>query len=266
MLEYRERAPHPFLAPWVRCLWSLRGAPSPGALERVLPDGCMEWVFHLGEPFRIQDEAGRLAPQTSALLVGATTRAIVLAPSRDVDVVAIRFRPGGAAPFVRAPATRWRDDVVPLDASGDRGLEELERRLRETPAERRLDVLEGACLRRASRFGARARRLVPAVEALLDGGVSVDGVAHACALGARQLERRFLEEVGLSPRQVARVGRFQRAARLLESAAPLAAIAQASGYADQSHFGREFLAFAGITPARYRLAAHELASAFVAGG
>src|SRR5215510_6447397 len=125
VISYREHAPPPFLSPWVRCLWELAGDArddgAPPRLERVLPDGCMEWVFHAGEPFRIETERG-LERQAPALLVGVTTRAVRLEPSRRVDVLGVRFRPGGASAFLRAPAAAWRDRVAPLEEADDRAL------------------------------------------------------------------------------------------------------------------------------------------------
>jgi transcriptional regulator GlxA family with amidase domain len=81
------------------------------------------------------------------------------------------------------------------------------------------------------------------------GTLSIDAVARASGLGARQLERRFLEDVGVTPKALARIVRFQRALRGLRAGAPPAAVAAACGFADQPHLAREFRRFAGL-PAR----------------
>src|SRR5665213_303471 len=71
-------------------------------------------------------------------------------------------------------------------------------------------------------------------------------------LSERQLERRFLLRVGMMPKRFARLARFERAVSLMDSASALAAVAQLAGYYDQSHFVREFRAFAGTAPAAWR--------------
>ncbi|MNL88332.1 DNA-binding transcriptional activator FeaR [compost metagenome] len=48
--------------------------------------------------------------------------------------------------------------------------------------------------------------------------------------------------------------RFDLARSLLASSTPLAEIAAASGYADQSHMTREFKRRYGVTPLAYRAA------------
>jgi transcriptional regulator GlxA family with amidase domain len=85
-------------------------------------------------------------------------------------------------------------------------------------------------------------------------------------MGSRRLQRRFRDQVGVSAKRLARIGRFQRAARLLsETVLPGAAIAVDSGYADQSHLGREFQEMAGISPGRYRREEHALGDVFLSG-
>ncbi len=69
----------------------------------------------------------------------------------------------------------------------------------------------------------------------------------------KHLAERFRAEVGLTPKAVARIVRFNRAqtpGTLAEHEEPAdwAGIAAACGYADQAHMVREFREFAGATP------------------
>lgn len=268
MLAYHEYRPHPYLQPWVRCIWELsrsRAPQEPLTLERILPDGCMEWVFHLGTPFRLLSASGRLERQAHALLAGVTTRGLFLEPSRDADVIGVRFRPGAAGAFLTPPPSRFIDRVAPLEEAEDRRLQELHDRLRDArPADRRR-VLERDLLTRAVTIRPKANSLVFAVESLLTGRAAMDRIAADASLGPRQLQRRCAAEAGLSPRRLARIGRLQRAVRLLGTARPLVQVALDAGYADQAHFGREFLVFAGTTPASFRREAHAITAAFAAG-
>jgi AraC-like DNA-binding protein len=60
----------------------------------------------------------------------------------------------------------------------------------------------------------------------------------------------FQREVGLPPKMIARIVRFEHAIHELQAGrhATLAEVAVACRYADQAHFNREFLAFAGESP------------------
>ena len=76
------------------------------------------------------------------------------------------------------------------------------------------------------------------------------------ALTRRHLERLFLDAVGLSPKRLARIARFQRALRRARGAEPRrrgAVTAAQCGYADQSHFIREFRQLAGCSPSEHLL-------------
>jgi AraC-like DNA-binding protein len=60
--------------------------------------------------------------------------------------------------------------------------------------------------------------------------------------------------MGIAPKRYARLARFGRVLRRLERQPDTAwaALALDAGYADQAHFNRDFRAFAGISPGRYR--------------
>lgn len=69
-------------------------------------------------------------------------------------------------------------------------------------------------------------------------------------ISRRALELRFERHVGLSPKSVARIARFQHAVGTLSQPGELARVAMDCGYADQPHFNREIREMAGLTPTR----------------
>jgi AraC family carnitine catabolism transcriptional activator len=78
-------------------------------------------------------------------------------------------------------------------------------------------------------------------------------LADELGVGMRTLQRRFLEHVGVSPRQHLRWLRFERARHLLlQHEHRSVDVAIFAGYSDQAHFVREFRRFAGVTPGRWR--------------
>jgi AraC-like DNA-binding protein len=267
-MRYREYRPGPALAPFVRVLWTLEHRGEAPAADRIFPDGCMELVFHLGQPFRALDDSGRAVVQPAAFLVGQMTRALRVQPSSDARVVGVRFRPGGAFPFLRRPQHELAGALPALDDVWPALARECDR-LAELP-----DMavvargVEAILSRAAERAGGPDPRVAASVAAITSsgGGVAVDALSAQCGLGARQLERLFREQVGLGPKRLARIVRFQAGLRLREAGAPLASAAQAAGYADQAHFTREFKAIAGLPPSAFAAAGDPLAAAFVSGG
>ncbi len=85
---------------------------------------------------------------------------------------------------------------------------------------------------------------------LLDGGpgVTVADIAADVGWSRKHLTHRFREQVGLPPKVMARVLRFERAVALLSGGTGLAEAAFACGYYDQAHLNREFRALSGCTP------------------
>lgn len=265
-MHYRERPPSASLRRFVKCVWQLRtgnsgpAAPADPPVERVLPDGCLEWVFHFANPFH-QIVGSARHRQSTALVVGASTGAILLEPSPVADVLGVRFHPGGALPFLRAPAHEFTDRIIPLDDLGDRGLSRLWGDLQAVTSEARMGAIEAFLLRRCAERRAPSGALV-AVESLLQGGRSVQEVAAASGMGVRRLQRWFRQEVGVGPKQLSRIGRLQRSLPLLADARrKISHVALDAGYADQAHFGREFRQLSGITPARFRAETHPLSDA-----
>lgn len=132
-------------------------------------------------------------------------------------------------------------------------------RLREAPnAATRGRVLDTTLVRRLAQVsGAAAAPVAPDVVRawrLLErsgGCLRVEALAEELRCSRRHLARRFAAEIGLSPKAVGRVLRFERA-QALWSSVPLAEVAARAGYADQAHLSRESRALSGRSPAVLR--------------
>src|SRR5262249_23663116 len=102
--------------------------------ERALPTGTIELVFNLGaERMRFfKDDEDRVGQTFSESVVcGPHSRYFVLDTSRSSPAVGIHFRPGGALPFLGAPADELRDRHVALGDLWGARASQLEERVRE---------------------------------------------------------------------------------------------------------------------------------------
>jgi len=85
------------------------------------------------------------------------------------------------------------------------------------------------------------------------GTVGIGDLAVEIGCSRKRLIALFRDQVGQTPKTVARVIRFNRVVKLLgaDSAMGWAELAYDGGYYDQAHFNRDFRDFAGYTPSEY---------------
>ena len=83
-------------------------------------------------------------------------------------------------------------------------------------------------------------------------GVSVDEVAAACGLSRSHFGKAFKQTTGRTPHAWLTERRIETAQQMLCSTLPLSQIADACGFADQSHLTRVFGARTGRSPAQWR--------------
>lgn len=201
--------------------------PSEDGVGRVLPDGCMDLLWH----------DGRL------LVAGPDTHAYVTEGAPGVWA-GVRFSPGSAPALLGVPAHELRDRRVPLAE------------LWPAAAVRRLTTGVNSAAEPASGLEELALRLAadtdppdPLLRHLvtaLDEGRPVAAAADELGLGARQLHRRSLAAFGYGPKTLARVLRLQRALGLAREGVPFAETAARAGFADQAHLARDVRELAGM--------------------
>ena len=170
--------------------------------------------------------------------------------------IEVRLTPLGAHALFGVPMDELTNRVVELDDLLGRGAGELVGRLWDLPGwEPRFRLLDQL-------IGSRVEARRPASYELFwawgrlrasHGKLSVGGLARDLGWSHRRLIARFREQIGMPPKTVARVLRFERVAGLLmhETAPSLADVALECDYYDQAHFNRDFRDFAGTTPTAF---------------
>ena len=225
-----------------------------------MPDGCVEIVFNLGDPF-VNFVTGQRQPRD--LLAGQMTHPVVATPTGDVDLIGIRFRTGRGGAALRVPMWELQDqliaasDVMPF-------LDRLTDDLGNVATADRVDHLTHALRDRLGSTDANSVSAVDEALSIIDaarGSVAIDSVARRVGITRRHLERQFRDYVGLGAKHIARISRVHSALDLLQ-AQPLmsgAEIAVTCGYSDQAHLIRECQRLAGQTPQRLKTTERSLA-------
>ena len=190
----------------------------------------------------------------TGFLIGPHDRPIVNEPQGETYCVGIVTTPVGCRPaFGLAPAT-LRGRVVDLLEAWPRAAA-LRRELSKsrTPAEA-LDMVE-ATLRTPEAFDRNAFDRCEAAAAQLSADPTrpVGDIAAELGVSHGHLDRQFTEQVGLSPRTLARILRMRRLLEAIDVHGSVGWADKAAdlGWSDQAHLIRDFKRHTGVTPSEY---------------
>ena len=254
MFEYVPRRVGGEISRFVELVWFARGRIT-GARERIAPTGSTVAAVVLGDAIRQTPvgEGTALVTETG-FLIGPHDRPIVNEPLGETFCVGIVTTPVGCRPVLGlAPAT-LRGRVVDLLQAWPRA-DALRRELTtcRTSAEA-LDVVE-ATLRTPEPFDRHALARCEAAVRQLSAEPTrpVADIATGLGVSHGHLDRQFTEQVGLSPRTLARILRMRR---LLEEIDVYGSVGWAGkaaelGWSDQAHLIRDFKRHTGVTPSQY---------------
>jgi AraC-like DNA-binding protein len=237
-----------------------RGVPT--AHHRGLPSPYLTMIVTFDDPLVIaaHPDPRQRAGRYRTLLGGLHTRPALIARTGREAGIQIALNPLGAPALLGLPAGELAG--VDVDASEVLGsaASEIHGRVSEAASwPERFAVLDDVLLRilRDDRPPGLQVRLAWGRLVGTAGAARVRDVADEVGWSDRHLANRFRAEVGLSPKEAARVVRFDRARRLLQHRVAagepplLAELAVTCGYYDQAHLAREFRDLAGCAPTRW---------------
>ncbi len=268
-MEYNVYEPREELARQIRYHWSLdAGADDPKERERIFPDGCIELIFNYRDLFHKHEPDGTSFLQPRGIIYGQIKSFIEVEPTGAVGLFSTRFNPAGLQPFVDVDVSDFTGRALTVaELWGEEGIA-LENAMVACPDNQtRKATVESFLLNKLEALTFDSRHVEYCVDALLksEGSVSIDKLAAELEIGQRQLERKFIATVGLSPKFLARIIRFQNTLQLIEKKefVSFTNVAYDGGFYDQAHFIKDFKEFTGLNPKQYFSENLEMAKHFV---
>ena len=241
-------------APLLRFVASAEGyrvPANPTGLHRGLPSRHLTLVVELNRPLAV---GGLSSPVAAHGVVGGLhLRPALIDATQAQEGLQYALTPFGTQLMLGAPAAELHDWVIDLiDLWGEPAVELIEKLRSATDWRDRFRMIDDALIRRLSADMAYPRDEVAEAWRLIcasNGRLPMSAVATHVDWGRRHLSEQFRRATGVTPKQAARIARFEAARRLLLASRrpPLAEVAIRSGFTDQPHLAREWRAFAGCS-------------------
>ncbi|UJW36013.1 helix-turn-helix domain-containing protein [Saccharothrix sp. AJ9571] len=255
--QWAARPPHPALRQAVRRYvgYTQHGVTLP--VHRGLPSRSVTLIISLAEPIRVIGGPGaEHGPLRRHCVVGGLHLApVLIGQDFHQQGLHIELNPLGVRALLGVSATELASTTVDAGELPVPWARDLPARLHELPDW-------------AARFALLDRELAATVAPVTlvseiqwawrsmvagHGGVGVSELAEEIGWSRRHFSERFAREVGVSPKQAARLMRFERSESLLRSGGwrTLADVAAQAGYYDQAHMANEWRSLAGCPPSTW---------------
>jgi AraC-like DNA-binding protein len=245
----------PRLAEIVTSMWFGEGRTA-YQRDRILPSGQSQLLINLGPPqYRVEPGPPEVrVPFVDVWYSGLHQGPIDTEAPHGNALLGVAFSAHGTLPWLDGRMDGLADRIIALaDTLGDGALRLRERLLNTASLEARFKCVERWLIARL-----KPRAIIhPAVRWAVDriaasgGRMPIEELATQTGFTRNHLGNLFHQQVGLSPKALARVHRFRGALRLLQSAdgqVPWAELAEQCGFYDQSHLIHEFRRFTGFSP------------------
>lgn len=214
-------------------------------------------IIDLGHGWTVshRDQAGTAPLRLHSFVAGLTDGPVLVGHSGTARCLQVDLTPLGARRILGLPLAEVANRTLPIDDVLGRGGADLVQRIGNAPGwPERFALLDAALIARLCEAPDVDAGVAWSLERITaSGGRAVIGeLAADLGWSHRRLIARYRDAVGLPPKTVARIVRFEHVSASLARGAALSVAAADCGYFDQAHLAREVRDLAGITPAELR--------------
>jgi AraC-like DNA-binding protein len=226
--------------------------------RREVPSGFIPLILNFGSAFRMIDPGDPAGPgQSRRSFVAGLHESFALVESTGSSIcMQVNITPLAAHLVLGVPMDSLANRVVELDdVLGATSRRLVERLGNASSWEERFDILDSFLAERLLKARPISAGIIWAWETLNEtvGQVPIGTLAERLGCSHKHLIALFHAQVGLPPKMLARVLRFQRVIEQLKAddGRRWVEIAHDCGYYDQAHLIRDFRSFAGSSPTEF---------------
>ncbi|WP_294613880.1 helix-turn-helix domain-containing protein [uncultured Bacteroides sp.] len=250
---YKEYSPCLLLSPYIDKYWELKGNPEYGMRINILPDGCTDFIFTLGEATQAVDSDLKMKPYRTYFIGPMNTYSELAAYTETIHMLGVRFLPCGLSRFIRLPLHEFTNQRINADeVSNFFDASFAERLCEENSLKERVKIIEELFIKSLYKHDLPADpQITFAIEQInrYQGKLPIQSLMDDICLCQRQFERRFKMNTGYTPKIYSRIMKFKNAIDLLRNNTcdSLLSTAVHAGYYDVPHLSREIKNLSGST-------------------
>jgi AraC-like DNA-binding protein len=246
-MPYKEYKPDPVLSPYIDAYWEVTSDEDKSFTERIMPDCCIDIIINLGADVAA-DESGMIMKNEQAYLIGTMTRYKNTIREPGTRLIGIRFKPAGFVHFF---------NQGPLQEFTDKTLE-FEKKYIPPFHVFTNDFTSGLNHFFLKKFAPLRVSIFHILEQVYErrGQINVVELAKNNFMVVRQLERIFVQHMGISPKAFINFVRYQFAIQNIRENYPeqsLVDLSFESGYYDHAHLANEIKKYSGVSPSQLNL-------------
>jgi AraC-like DNA-binding protein len=250
--------PAPALDPYIRRHYVFRGEmPTDADIQDTMIAETAFIRIPLRGDWYIEGEPGEWVSACGPKLFGANTKGLRLRFVGPFLILGCGIKPSGWKSLFNRSAHLYTDRMVSLeDVWGDIATDMMQQLRIDQSDEVMVAIMDEAITKQLDKIGLKhSDAQIERFETIgrIDSTVRIDDAANEIGLSVRQLERRSLESLGMTPKTFLRRCRFLDMAMTMRGFShPSEEDLAALRYFDQSHLNREFKRFVGMTPKTFQ--------------
>lgn len=248
------------LKPYIKAIWCVSATGQPGEIspqQCCLPNGLTELIINLTPQHRHFGELqGNWMTFPNAYVVGVMSEPVYWSMEAGTQIMSITLKPEAFMTLFNRSISEIADTIAEMDVFFGDLLGDLVAHIRQAPNhESRKDLIVQYFRKRQAVQEARQPYFFQALEQIRASSdlPSMEDICEQVLVGKRQLQRAFQDNLGISLKTYGRIIRFTKVYEFIykNPQRKLTEIAHEFGYADQSHFIREFKEFTGDNPTSF---------------
>lgn len=254
---YQEYRPKSYLSHHVESFWEMANNSKIKKNERIIfPPELNYDILIINEPISLKFSNDNVWTRidTGIYFIGLITQGLVYHIPYAVSVFGIRLKPFSLSNIIKFSLDKLNNRIVRLQEVFDIKENELPISIvnNEINTQNKIEIANSIAMKLIEDNNVIDKTLREQLNYLMEyyGNVRIFEVQKAFGVSKVTLRNQFLKNVGLTPKVVSRIWRFNNFLNLIYNnpSCSLTSLSIDAGYYDQSHFIKEFYSFIGCSP------------------